>query len=212
MTSDSAHRHRLPRVSRLVLVAALVTALAACGGGDDESGGETSPTEPQDAPSTTSAVDRSSGKTFRNNDFGFTFRYPDDFEQGTVKSSAETAGGEPVAETALALDEDNALFIAKYALNVAVTGANIEDVVPEVDGLVRQLTGQPASGRTGEVGGLPAVRYDNVSLKEPPNGMSRLVFLFDQKTEYLINCQSTPSEREEVERGCDQVLSTLVKT
>ena len=189
MTRDSVHLHRPPRVFRLAFVAALVTALAACGGGDD-----------------------SGPKTFRNDDFGFTFRYPGDFEQGTVKSRAETPGGEPVAETALALDEDNALLIAKYALDVAVTGANIEDVVPEVDGLVRQLTGQPASGRTGEVGGLPAIRYDDVSLKQPPNGRSRLVFLFDQRTEYLINCQSTPAEREEVDRGCDQVLSTLAKT
>ena len=178
-------------VRGLVLAAALLAALAGCGVG---------------------AGDGSSGEGSGNDDFGITFRYPSDFEPGTVTSTAESGGGEPVAETALALDEDNALFLAKYGpLKAVVTEQNVDGVLPEVDGLVRQLTGQPAKGRVVELGGLPAVRYDDVGLKEPANGKSRLVFVFDRDIEYLINCQSTPPQRERVDQACDQALSTLAK-
>lgn len=82
-------------------------------------------------------------------------------------------------------------------------------MVPEIDRLVDQFGGTPGSGRLLELGGFPGIRYDEVEVEEPPDGESRLVFLFDGATEYLINCQSTPEERASVEEACDRALSTL---
>jgi len=192
MIRDSVQAHRLPKVPPLVLVAALVVALAGCGGGGDEARPDT--------------------KTFRDDSFGITFQYPDDFERGEVTDVAQAAGGEPVARIAVRIDEDNALLISKYILATAVTEANIEDSLSEIDGLVRRLSGQAARGRIVDVGGLPSVRYDDVNLTEPANGKSRLVFVFDRNNEYLVNCQSTPSERAKVDRACDQALDTLAKS
>ncbi len=211
MIRDSTQAHRLPKVRPLILVVALGVALAGCGGGGDESTTDTS-TPSTGSPVTSRPEARPGTKTFRNDKFGITFDYPDDFKPGTVTGTAEAAGGKPVAETAVALDEDNALFIAKYVLAAAVTEQNVDDALPEVDSLVRQLSGQPARGRLVEVGGLPAIRYDDVSLKEPANGKSRLAFVFIQNNEYLVNCQSTPPKRSEVDRACDLALGTLAKT
>jgi hypothetical protein len=36
-----------------------------------------------------------------------------------------------------------------------------------------------------------------------------MAVLFDQGKEYLINCQSTPAERDAIEEGCRKALKTL---
>lgn len=174
----------------VAVVVALVAALAGCG--DDG-----------DAPAE---------KTFRDDAFSLTFRYPSNFKPVEASKPSRSAGGEPVAHTALAIDEANAIFVARYNLDATVTSDNLASILPEVDSLVSQLAGEPARGRTVEVGGLPAIEYDDVDLAEPPEGKSRLVAIFDGPVEYMLNCQSTPEEREEITRGCDLALRTLART
>ncbi len=174
------------------MAAVLLAVLAACGGGgagDDEG--------------------TSSDRTFTDDDFAISFKYPGYLKRGRVTEVAESAGGEPVAQTALAIDEANAIFLAKYEVNAEVNDENIATFAPQVDQLVQQLTGRPVSGQTTRVGGFPAIRYDDVALNTPPQGQSRLVFLFDGAVEYLVNCQSTPEERDAITRGCDRVLTTM---
>jgi hypothetical protein len=189
MTSRTKRQLRRAPLA-LAVAGALLGTLGACGGDDDAS----------------------NEKTFSNEDFAITFKYPGSLKQGKVKEVAESAGGEPVAQTALAIDEANAIFIAKYDINAEVDQGNIDDFAPQVDQVVQQLTGRPVNGTTAEVGGLPAIRYDDVDLSAPPQGKSRLVFLFDGAVEYLVNCQSTPEERDEITRGCDRVLTTMSKS
>lgn len=212
MIRPSVHAPRLPGFRVLVLGVALVAAVAGCGGGGDESAETSTPSADSSRPEPATSVTQPGTKTFRDDNFGITFQYPDEFRVGEVTSIAQTAGGKPVARAAVALDEDNALFVAKYLLATAVTEQNVADVLPEVDGLVSQLSGQPARGRIVELGGLPTVRYDDVSLTEPADGKSRLAFVFDRNSEYLINCQSTPPARAKVDDACDQALGTLAKS
>ena len=179
------------------MAAALLAVLAACGGGGGGGGGGGD------------ADGASSDRTFTHDDFSISFKYPQYLKRGRVTEVAESAGGEPVAQTALAIDEANAIFLAKYEVNAEVDDANIATFAPRVDQLVQQLTGEPVSGRTTRVGGFPAIRYDDVDLNTPPQGQSRLVFLFDGAVEYLVNCQSTPEERDAITRGCDRVLATM---
>ena len=193
-------RARLPGLLLFVFVAVLA---AGCGGDDDAtevgSGGESGTTRP-------------SGKTFSDDQFSVTFTYPEELKEGEVEKVEESAGaGKPVARAAVGLDSDNLILLTKYELNVAVTSANLPDVMPELDGVVGQLAGGPVSGEVTEIGGLPAARYDVVTLDEPPQGESRLVYLFDQAVEYQVNCQSTPQKRTELNAACDQVLATLRK-
>ena len=189
-------RRQRTRTPLPVLASLLLATLAACGGGGgDAGGGGGVPDE----------------KTFSHEDFAVTFKYPGNLQQGRVSEVAESAGGEPEAQTALAIDEANAIFLAKYDVNAEVTKENIDSFVPQVDQVVQQLTGNPVSGTTVEVAGLPAIRYDDLALTTPPQGQSRLVFIFDGSVEYMVNCQSTPEEREAITRGCDRALTTMSK-
>ena len=71
---------------------------------------------------------------------------------------------------------------------------------------------QRAIGLKGEVtsvGGLPALEYEAFDLRRPAKAQSRLLVLFDGVTEYLVNCQSMPDQRKQVEAACDLVKGSL---
>ena len=92
--------------------------------------------------------------------------------------------------------------------NLSVDEDNIDQAKDELDGLISQLDSN-ASGTIGETAGLPSVTYEDVPLETPTDGESTLVAIFDGETEYLLNCQSTPDHRDEVQTGCDQALATV---
>lgn len=189
-------RARRTRARLAVLLLLLAVLVAGCGGDD----------------STESGSGGDGGKTFSDDRFSLTFTYPGEMKKGEVNKVEESAGGgKAVARAAVGLDSDNAILLTKYDLNVAVTAANLPDVLPELDGVVSRLAGAPVSGEVTEVGGLPAAQYDVVALDEPAEGESRLVYLFDQAVEYQVNCQSTPAKRAELNAACDQALATMRK-
>jgi hypothetical protein len=185
---------------RLAPVAVLLVLLGACVsvkvGKDNEASGGSNAGE----------------RTFSNAAYPFTFQYPEGFRIAEITSVAATAGGGASDRVAIALNEDNAIFLARSeAEDINITEANIRDAVPEVDQVVSELISAPARGRVQEVGGYPSVVYDEVAVATPPNGQSRMVFLFDGKRQYFINCQSTPDRRAEVGEACDLAVSTLKK-
>ncbi len=92
---------------------------------------------------------------------------------------------------------------------MAVTSANLPDVMPALDGVVSESAGKPVSGSVIAVGGFPAALYDGVELQDPPSGQTRVVFMFEGDIEYSIHCQSTPDRRQELIAACDQVMATL---
>ena len=147
-------------------------------------------------------------RTFDERGFGITFTYPSAFKKTDKVSFSRSAGGASVARAAVALDRDNAIVVTRYALRASVTKDNLARFKPEVDGVVGQLAGKPVSGRRVAYGGLPGYEY-SIAISKPANGASRLVLLFGGRTEYLINCQSTPSRRAAVEQACTQALGSL---
>jgi hypothetical protein len=173
---------------RLVLVFALATALAAagCGGGGEDEG----------------------PKTFDDEDFAITFQYPGSFEEFEDVSVASTAGAASTETRALGLNGQNVILVDRYDLRIEVTKENLADVKPEVDQVVSQAAGQELSGTETEVGGLPGFEYV-FDLKDPPNARTRFLVLFHGATEYALNCQSTPHQRDEVDAACQLVMDTL---
>jgi hypothetical protein len=166
----------------LLGAAALLLATSACGGGGD--------------------------KTFNTDGIGVTFTYPSSFKRITKISFQQSAGAPAAARDAVALDHDNLISVSRYDLKVPITSQNLATYKGEVDAIIGQLAGRRISGRRVEYGGLPGYEYE-ISLTRPANGLSRMAVLFDRATEYLINCQSTPSKRDQVEAGCRKALDTL---
>ena len=148
---------------------------------------------------------------FDESEFGITFEYPRDLEETDDVSLTSQLGSGAEETRALALNENNALIVQKYRLNIDVNEGNLESTVkPELDNLLGQVSAGAKSVRT-DYGGLPALEFKSIKLTNPSNGTSRLVFLFDGRDEYELNCQWTPDEREKIQDACEKALDTLEK-
>ncbi|HZC13349.1 MAG TPA: hypothetical protein VE270_04935 [Thermoleophilaceae bacterium] len=147
-------------------------------------------------------------KVFDEEGFAITFEYPGDFER-TTDIDAERRQGQAEKSVALAMSEDNAIFVQRYGLNREVTADDAEAVKQELDGVLGELAGTEVSGKRIQVGGAVAFRYEVEELQEPDDGRSTIVAVFDGDTEYFINCQSVPDGREELDEACDRAIETL---
>jgi len=206
MIGNRLHRKRGGRHTvGLVLVGVLGAGLVGCGSDAGESSSAT------DKPATTAASRR--GQVFSDRGFRFNFTYPKDWYTGKAdKDADQSTGGKPTARAAVGFDDDNGILMSRYDLSEYVTAAELPDHLSELDGIVSQFSGLRASGTVTDIGGLPAVGYEAFALPgDPAMRSSRIVFLFDDKIEYEINCQWTAKGRERVNQGCDQALATLRK-
>lgn len=149
------------------------------------------------------------GKVFDEDDFGITFRYPGSLSEGDLTEVRESSGRAPEAQEALGLDDDNLILVSKYVNDGPASTADLEALLPEFDELLSNLGGHPVTGKITEVGGFPSIRYDDVVVGGPEALSSRMVFVFDEQDQYLLNCQSTPARRQELDAACDLVLETL---
>ncbi len=177
-------------MNRLGVVLLLVLATGCGGGGGDE-----------DATA-----------TFRDDRFDVTFEYPADFELGRETTVQRTAGSESTARRGVGLDEDNAIFLSRYDLAAEVGEENADEVQAELDGVVSELVDAEVTGRRADVGGFIAFRYDDLAVEPPADGVSDLVFLFEGRTQYQVNCQSTPLHRSRIEAACELAVDTLAAT
>ena len=150
----------------------------------------------------------SGDKSFVEGGIGITFKYPPTFKETSDVSFGQSAGAPAAARGAVTLDPDNVITVSRYDLKVAIAKNNLAKYKGEVDTVIGQLAGKPVSGREVEYGGLPGYEYA-IKLGKPANGLSRMAVLFDQATEYLINCQSTPPKRDTVDEACRKALDTL---
>jgi hypothetical protein len=150
----------------------------------------------------------SSDKNFDAQGFGITFQYPSKFTPVDNINVQRSVGATAAARAGVKLDNVNLIILSRYDLKVTITKDNLAKYKDDVDGVISRLAGTPVSGAQVVYGGLPGYEYV-ISIKNPPQGQSRMAVLFDQATEYLINCQSTPPDRDEIEKACRQALDTL---
>jgi hypothetical protein len=164
-----------------------VVGIAGCGGDDDDSG-----------PS-----------TFESDTFPFTFEYPDGFEVTDDVSVSQQLGGVADETLGIVMDDDNALLLQRFTLRREINQGTLALVKQALDTLVRRVDPEAAPGEPGELAGFLSVTYDAVALTTPEDGESRLIVLFEGDQEYLINCQSTPDGRDQIEEACDLAVDTL---
>jgi hypothetical protein len=147
---------------------------------------------------------------FVEHGFQITFRYPTALKTADDLILHGTAGARDTARAGIGLDRDNVILVSRYDLRRPVTTANVGEVKPEVDRVIRSLAGRPVDGRAVDFGGLPGYAY-RVPLGVPRGGVSRLFVLFDRQVEYFFNCQSTPASRAVLDGACDEALHTLAR-
>jgi hypothetical protein len=98
--------------------------------------------------------------------------------------------------------------VERFTLDVEVDESNLDQAKQEFDQLFQQVD-PSAESQPGEIVGLPSLSVDAIAVPTPEDGESRVTVLFEGDQEYLINCQSTPEGRPEIEAACDLVLETL---
>lgn len=167
---------------------ALTVALTGCGGGGDQS--------------------------FNTPTYPFSFSYPSGWTLTRGANFTYGSSSEAVRSVSVALKEPyDQVTITQYKLKKTLP-KGVNGYKPEVDRivarLIKQAKGKASDAKTVNYGGIPGYQYtveypggDNLTLQ------NKLTFLFQGQNEFQINCQSSPDKRDELNKGCDQVLDTL---
>jgi hypothetical protein len=186
-------------VRALSLVLLLLSlAFAGCGGddsGDDGDGGSGSGASAETA-------------SFDADGFDITFDYPEDMDLREEVTVNESAGAEATETVALAFDEDDAIVVQRFDLNIEITDENLAMAKTELDGVIAQIDPEAGSGEPVDVGGFPGFEYD-LALEQPEGARSRYTVIFDGDVEYIINCQATDERREDMAAACETALGSV---
>lgn len=179
--------NRVSSVLAAILLVALAIAVSGCG--DDEPVEFATPTYP------------------------FSFEYPEGWK--LTRNAAFNYGSDAgVRSVSVSLkDPYDQVTITQYKLKKTLPDG-INGNQEEVDGIVARLTkqakGTASDSKTVTYGGIPGYQYiveypatDGKTLR------NTLTFLFSGQDEFQVNCQSSPENREALDKGCDQVLTTL---
>lgn len=145
---------------------------------------------------------------------GVSFGYPPGLHLVSLRARA-LGSSVPLCRTALFIGTSDGIIVEAYALPRAVNAGNFATITSllrrQVPGIFRQVGGAAQTEpRRITVGGLLALKVRGSG--RSADGVrtdSTLVFAYDGRTEYFINCQHTQQHAAQVKRACDQVLSTF---
>jgi hypothetical protein len=143
--------------------------------------------------------------------YPFEFSYPEPLAETEDVTVAQQLGNAAEETVAIGIDENNAILVQRFELEIPIDEHNLGLAKLELE---RLLTGVDPDVRLGEtsVAGFPALTADDVTVRTIPGGVSDLTVLFDGNQEYLLNCQSSDEHRAEIERACEQMVDSLEPT
>jgi hypothetical protein len=177
------------RVLPLILVAAV---LGGCG--SDDGGGGTA--------------------RFEEDGFDITFEYPGEMNKAGSVTIASGGGGSAKATAGIGYgkeDTKDVIIVQRYDLKVAVDEKNLDSAKADLDPVIARISPGAPAGTTGKTRGFPSIDYRGLRVRQIDGAETRLVALFDGDAEYLVNCQSTPKRRADIDKACVQVLRTVEK-
>ena len=155
-----------------------------------------------------------SATRFDEEGFDISFEYPEEMNEADNVTIASGAGSSAKATAGVGFgkkDTKDVIIVQRYDLNLAIGEDNLGRAKAELDPLVAQISPSAPSGDTGKVRGFPSIEYRGLRVREIDGARTRLVALFDGDVEYLVNCQSTPKRRADIDKACAQVLETVEK-
>jgi hypothetical protein len=151
---------------------------------------------------------------FEEDGFDITFEYPGEMNKAGNVTIASGAGSSAKATAGIGFgkkDTKDVIIVQRYDLNVAIDEKNLDRAKAELDPLVAQISPGAPAGKTGKTRGFPSIDYSGLRVRQIDGAETRLVALFDGDAEYLVNCQSTPKRRADIDKACAQVLRTVAK-
>ena len=211
---------RLPKLAFAVLLLTLAGAVAACGGEEatTSTAGSTAVTAGES--STTAAPDAA---TYTDATYGFSFKYPKDWEL-SVEPVGGTKAGEEASNSMGVYDPEgtqagdvfiDGVIISVYKLNIVVDEATVGELRPEVEQSLISLEEQRGDMQVVEdlqqitLNGMPGFQITYSLTNEGVPSMSQLVFLFREDTEYLLTVQAAEATWESNQENFELILSTF---
>jgi PsbP-like protein len=184
---------KVTRVTSLLAVALL--AGAGCGG--------TNGAEPI-------TVDGGSESDKRFDGLGFSFTYPKEWREVSV--GPLPAGREaPAVVVAPEQAESDGVGVTVVQGSPKVTEENFADAKEDIAAAARTRFGRLVEGPTRiTVSGLPALRLEaSGTTPEEVSIRSHVTLVFAGTTWYTLECDFAPEHAEEMQRGCDQIVSSF---
>ena len=148
---------------------------------------------------------------FEEDGFGITFDYPEEMKKADNVTIASGAGSSAKATAGVGYGKRDVIIVQRYDLNLAIDDQNLDKAKAELDSLVGQISPGAPAGETGKTSGFPSIDYQGLEVRQISGAETRLVALFAGDVEYLINCQSTPKRRADIDKACEKVLETVEK-
>ena len=192
------------RKMKVLLAVVLVVLIAAACGGDAEQ-----PDAGDDGEAPAAA-------TYDDN--GVTFEYPADWDEFPAEAAATSTGSNEIWSATVGPDKTNLVNVTAYQLNLEVNEENFESIETELDQVIQDVVDQAGGEITAgpdpdEIAGYLAYtyRWEGVEVDDEPKDSSAY-FLFAGDVEYFFNCQYSDDTVEEIQAGCDQVLSSFEVT
>jgi hypothetical protein len=191
---------------RRLLPLALLTIVAGCGG---DEGGESGSAATGGGETTTTAAAEDSGPRFAADDVGFTFAYPEGFQQvdepndGKVLATVTPTPNDPKNGIKARLTGDSELEFGSYSA-----------------GIRKQFEGQlgvKVAVREDTAGGRPVgvmewqkeVTFTDLGQETTTMLRSASYFFTASGRTWQLECLSTAEEREKVDAACEQAIQSL---
>lgn len=189
--------------SSAVCLAALAFA-AGCGGDETEKGSSTAA-----ATSTAAAAAEPEGNTFKAADVGFTFAYPDGFEQvdepndGKALATVTPEPGNIRAGLKIRQTSDEKLEFASYS-------GSIRDQFEDQLGVkVQMRTVNEGAREFGILEWNRDVTYQDLGQEVTTNVRSQSWFFTTGEKTWQLECLSDTDHREAIDAACEQAIGSL---
>lgn len=157
-------------------------------------------------------VGGSDTKEFSSPVYPFSFEHPSDWTTSR-NATLQFGGTSGIRTIAVQLKLPyNQAVISQYRLKRTLppgVPANKKEIDRIVDILTKQSGGTASDGVAVTVGGIPGYQYTIEYSAGNTDLQNQVTFLFSGQDEFQINCQSTPDKRDEMAKGCKQILDTL---
>ena len=147
---------------------------------------------------------------------GVSFKIPDGWRTGSGDFNKKT-GNELWKEAFGPADGNDAVFVAAYATNYRITNKNAAHYSTTMDSTITNLAraggGSVLSGpENASIGNMVGYRFAvQVPTSNGATLRSKVVMVWNGKTEYFLNCQYVVggSRKAEITRGCDTIINSF---
>ena len=156
----------------------------------------------------------SAGGTYQGH--GISFSYPAAWTDFGIRYGQSSGPGSQQWRTFVGPGTQyDGVIVTAYPVSHALAAQNIGALIPALESDVKQLFGRAGGGMQAgpekiTMAGKPAVRFRGTGvMADGTRYTSTIVLVFNDTTEYLVNCQYTAAKAAEVTRACDQVVGSF---